>query len=360
MLENGLTKDHSKILQGLAVLMMLYFHLFTTEFEGHISLLNIAVDGMERKVAIFCRICTAMFAMISGYGMYRSCNGCKFNSIKDKFIFDYKKVIKHLIVFYKMYWMVFIVFVPIRFVYGFSFDIKEFIGDFIGLTYNYNPSWWYVHQYVVMMLLFPIIDILFWFFLDKIKKWLLAAIIIVGCLTVCLIPGLFEITMKFININCISYLIIFMCAMLISKYKIYEKIYKVAKSNRLISYILPCLVLILSILARYYASGNDIIAHQYDFIIAPAFCYSVISLLKNEKIIKLLCYFGKYSMYMWLIHTFIYLVYWKEFIALFKYSFIMYVVLVMVSLVLSIAFSRIYDLINKKKLEKGLTWEKSK
>ena len=66
----------------------------------------------------------------------------------------------------KKYWLVFVVFIP----YGLFTEkvefgnIKIFILNLFGLKATYNSEWWYVRQYIFMMLMFPIINVI----LDKI------------------------------------------------------------------------------------------------------------------------------------------------------------------------------------------------
>ena len=76
-MKNGITKEQSKMIQGLAIIMMLYHHLFATpEIFGieYFSLLNIGGINIEQKMAWFFKICVGIFAFMVGYGYAYSKN----------------------------------------------------------------------------------------------------------------------------------------------------------------------------------------------------------------------------------------------------------------------------------------------
>lgn len=68
-MENGITKRQSAVLQGVAILMMVYHHLYSFAVEYDSLLPFMQVDTVQ-KIAWFCKLCVGIFAFISGYGMY--------------------------------------------------------------------------------------------------------------------------------------------------------------------------------------------------------------------------------------------------------------------------------------------------
>ncbi len=169
-----LTKNHSKILYGIAILMMLYHHLFAYPERiggNYVDVTKLLFSNLdiELKLAWFSKMCVGIYAFISGYGLYNSTKKCKdaSNSMWRNLYEDYKNIIKHLISFYKKYWLVFIIFVPIGFVFfDRTFSLKEFLMNFIGKKDSYNAEWWYVFQYIKMLIVFPIIDVYFFTFIN--------------------------------------------------------------------------------------------------------------------------------------------------------------------------------------------------
>ena len=65
----------SKILYGIAVLMMVYHHMFCIPERlncEYYSVLNNIYPGLEIKIACFFKICVAIYAFVSGYGIFYS------------------------------------------------------------------------------------------------------------------------------------------------------------------------------------------------------------------------------------------------------------------------------------------------
>ena len=64
-----MTKRQSAVLQGVAIWMMLYHHLYSEAAEYE-SLFPFLQADAVRRIAWFCKICVGIFAFVSGYGMY--------------------------------------------------------------------------------------------------------------------------------------------------------------------------------------------------------------------------------------------------------------------------------------------------
>ena len=74
------------------------------------------------------RLCIAMYAFISGYGMT-----AKSEEKNLKLLDDIKQAINQIINFLIRYWLVFIIFIPIGLKMGIlKFKLGEFIGNLIG------------------------------------------------------------------------------------------------------------------------------------------------------------------------------------------------------------------------------------
>ena len=79
-----------------------------------------------------------------------------FISIKNNYFLAFKQIFKLL----KKFWLVFIIFIPIGvfFFHKSLFNTKIFLLSLFGLSNAYNAEWWYIKQYIMMVLLFPIFD----------------------------------------------------------------------------------------------------------------------------------------------------------------------------------------------------------
>ena len=74
--EFSFTKNHTEILKGVAILLMLFHHLFAFPewyVEG-VSYIGIPLraNTLEYVIGQFGHICVAVFAFLTGYGMFFS------------------------------------------------------------------------------------------------------------------------------------------------------------------------------------------------------------------------------------------------------------------------------------------------
>ena len=168
-----MSKNETKQMYGIAILMMLCLHLFrAADPTNYFSILNI-VFGKNALlyIANFCGICVAIYAFITGYGFSEYSKRKKFLYSSSDFKELSRYIIKHIVGLYRKYWLVFLIFVPFGYLTK-SYDgygIKTIILSLLGLDSSFCGAWWYVWQYVVLCTVFPLIMILF-DVLDGIKK----------------------------------------------------------------------------------------------------------------------------------------------------------------------------------------------
>lgn len=335
MLKNGISKDQSKIVQGLAILMMLYHHLFSTpEALGstYNSLLKIGECNIELKMAWFFKICVGLYAFISGYGLYYSLkSGTKSSNFFYNLFNNYKIVLKKLLSFMFQFWIVFIIFIPIGFIFfDKSFDIKEFILNFIGYSSSYNGAWWYVAQYMRMLLILPIINCAFIFIRNK-------RYILTQCVFYLVI--ICSIIIVFINnrtlLNSIieyfqpAFLLCFIVGYIISRFKLFQFIYKILPS--IFVDILGIIGMVLTIVLRVKIA-KDASSAGLDFVFVPVFIFGFLILINYlKKIAVIFIFFGKYSTFIWLTHVFFYDHYAKNIVMFSHFSTGIYLTLLLMS-----------------------------
>lgn len=351
-MKQGISKDQSKQLQGLAILMMLYHHLFSTPQALGIpykSLLFINNINFELKLAWFFKICVGIYAFVSGYGLCRSLlindfkNRICESSFLNAIVKEYKFILKKLKSFYMQYFLVFIVFVPIGFIFfNKGFILSEFLLNLIGIKSTYNGAWWYVLQYVKMLLLLPIIHMFFIIFnkpsQNRIKVILYSCLMIVFLF---LFFGFKNIFWNILNFFQISFLLCFIVGYLIARLQIIEYVYKILGDK--IPYVLGFIIFVLVIFIRMKIA-KDASSAGLDFIFAPALAYGFLCIIHIFKHVgKLFSFLGKYSTYMWLVHVFFYDHYAKRFIMLTGFSTTIYLTLVLVSLISAIILDTIFN-----------------
>lgn len=178
--QSYIKKKDSRFLYGVAIILMIYHHLFSDYVR--LGVVPVSIFGnFQIRIAWFCKICVAMYAFISGYGIATVLS--KRHEKQDKQLHDFylrltesvKYITKHLIVFMIKYWIVFVCFLPLGVLLGvdMSYKLETIILSFLGRTNVYNGEWWYVRQYQTMLLALPCIDLFFYMvenFLSEMKK----------------------------------------------------------------------------------------------------------------------------------------------------------------------------------------------
>ncbi len=335
MLKNGISKDQSKIIQGIAILMMLYHHLFSTpEALGvpYNSLLKIGEYNIELKMAWFFKLCVGIYAFISGYGLYHSLKSqTKSDNFFRNLINNYKIVLKKLLSFMLQFWLVFAIFIPIGFIfYDKSFDLSEFILNLLGFSSSYNGAWWYVAQYMKMLMILPLINCALIFVKNKkyiISQSVFYISIIILCVAIFIINrDLFDIITDFFQP---AFLLCFIIGYLISRFNIFQILYKIFPS--LLIDVLGIIGLILVIVVRVKIA-KDASSAGLDFIFVPVFVFGVLVLLSYIKYISIIFrFFGKCSTFIWLTHVFFYDHYAKNIVMFSHFSTGIYLTLLLIT-----------------------------
>lgn len=140
--ETVLTKDYSNMVKGMAVLMMIMHHIWG--FPEKIPALPLS--NFEVQLGAAGKICVSIFMFISGYGLYYSFE-------KKDTIRVWHRVWK----VYKRFWQVFLIFVPIGFLYlSKPFAVQEFLANLFCLKFSYNQEWWFLGTYIELLLVLPV------------------------------------------------------------------------------------------------------------------------------------------------------------------------------------------------------------
>lgn len=190
-----MTKQETKKLYGIAILMMLFHHLFRTEYSGnYVSILNnIFGTNILLEIARVFKLCVSIYAFITGYGFCEATKQEELILKNDGIVYSFRFIKMHILKIYKKFWIVFLIFIPIGYVeriYS-DYNINTVFFSFVGLDYSYNGTWWYVWQYVIFCVSFPIIwavFILFSRYKDRFKlvvKDVVAIFVVFGMLSFC-------------------------------------------------------------------------------------------------------------------------------------------------------------------------------
>ena len=143
-----LDRDDSAALQGIAVILMVFHHLFG--FPERISVpYRLIFLSLESMLSYFGRICIPMLAFLSGYGFARKLDLKQAAGEKVSLITSYETIGKSLLSFFARYWLAFFTFVTYGLIAGvYSFDLKSYLKSMVGLNSSYNQEWWYTTVYL--------------------------------------------------------------------------------------------------------------------------------------------------------------------------------------------------------------------
>jgi len=161
-----MTRRETTLLKGVAILMMLFLHLFNTDFKIGLCQIGIDIAGIP-LLSLLVRAANpvAFFVLLSGYGLYLSyCNGKQNQG---------KRIVK----LYMHYWITLVIFVIIGyFVLGETYypgTWQKVIENVSGWYTSYNAEIWFLFPYCLIALTSPFL--FRWF--DRINAWLLLGVI---------------------------------------------------------------------------------------------------------------------------------------------------------------------------------------
>lgn len=351
--ERSFSKKSTLVTKGVLIILLLMHHLFYGDAIGRFGVTTIAKDDIFiTEIVQFANICLSGFAFLSAYGIAK-----KIKTIGNE---DHIKRLKvTLLRFIKVEAAVFFIYV-LAILYKYfvmNEPIKEFytgarnqfepiymiidglgLASFFGTKYL-NSTWWYMAFAIVLIFAMPIICLLY----DKFRY--------------VLIPVSIMLPLVIFNSN--IYFSLLLPATVLGTAFAYEDWFEVIhqklQSANIKQYLLRksvALIIALSLLFVAFELGNNIGSHfMYPFGVAIVFlCYEF---LEGIPVIKhILMYIGKHSTNIFLTHTFIYLYFYEEFIYSFEYSWLIFIVLLLLCLIVSAIVELLKTLLGYNKLLK--------
>ena len=366
--ENMFTKENTKQIKGIAILLMMAHHLFAfpdrMPYDTSIQT-AFYLSGMEltKLIGGFGKICVSIYMFMGGYGLYKRYTSC----IEKKV--ECNRLGSDIMKLYKAYWKVLLVMVPIAFLFfgnqgQYCVDElicsrydnwakEDFIKNFFGLSRTFNSEWWFFWSYLIALFEgYIFIEI----FKNKKNLYLeMAAIIFwsilrIGVFPVLLLEEGYSVLWNnaWYNEICLGseFIILFFVGIIFAKYSIFEG-WKNYFSNckKVEKLILSMAGIGLSIYVRQF-----FLKMEYDIVVAPIFIFVCYVFVEESKIFKkVLGFLGQNSTNMWLVHTFFcfYFGATAKFIYGFNNALISYLILLVMSLFTSIGIDALWKIIGK-------------
>lgn len=347
-------REDTRIIKALAIMLMLYHHLFAFPNRIHceyISLFHIHNKNSAYMFGVFGKICVAIFFLLAGYGIYKQYQ--KNNSLNLK---------QKILSLYKRYWQVLFIIILLSLVLkSFKLDLSllTLLGNISALNITYSGEWWFLIVYIIFTLMSPIIikiidnkhlNIGYNFFFLMLYNTFVVPI----CFHIFALDPLIKYAKTTIYANTIQgifYLPSYICGLLLAKYKIFDIIKNKCTKNYL--YLLGTFILIVIIFIT-----RNFIGPMYDFVYATAIIISFIILINYccPFFKKILVSIGNESTNIWLIHSFYCYVWCQKFIFMPRYSILIFLLLLLISYLSSIIINNIYKYLmllfnNKKRIK---------
>lgn len=336
----------TNISKGVAVCLLLWHHLFFNNpsmYKHFISVLTFDGIPVESMISDMCKVCVAIFLILSGYGLHKSYVRYLEKSSDNGIRFDLKFVRYRLLKLYIPFWTVFIIFVPLGLLFGRNYD-KVYssnpinaVMDFFGLSYLFygsntntaNAAWWYMSIIVVFFSVYPL--------LHRFVKYSAEV-----ALSLSFLLSFLELPVREYAI----WLMPFVFGIYISERDIFGRVTKILVTD--FNRFLASLFLTVAFALIRNMTLNDI---RFDFAFATAiilftfWCTSRIPLLN-----KVLEEIGKKSGLIFFVHSFIYSMYFARYVYFFKYPVLIFLALLIMSYLVSWMLQKMIDLTRLNKL----------
>lgn len=272
------------------------------------------------KLAPVCKICVAMFLILSGYGMNIVLKKAVINNTYS-FKMSIKICLRQIWKLWANYIFVFILFVPWQYLFG-HWPYRNWwdcIIDFFGLSFLFgtptmNATWWYMSIAILSYIVTPI----FYFLFNKNRG--LTIILMVTAM------GLFA------QVSYIYWVVFYFCGFILCEYRYFDIIaswYTKMKALKIIGMI-ACIGLIIYFRRVY----NPLVLDLPLAVIMITLSYLFLS--KIKLISGIFGFIGKHSGNIFMFHTFIYCYDFQSIIYAPRYSPLIFLLLLLICLGVSV------------------------
>lgn len=306
-----ITSEKTTILKGIALLLLMWHHLFGVEYLTGWTAIIPGTEGASYVIGASGKICLAIFLFCSGYGLYKSYI-CKENASKTYIL---QRLAKTLI----PYWIVMLIAIAYL-VYSGKFEPKYIFVNLFALIHSndvlYVTFSWFIKLYVLLILVLPLIKLIE----RKWKKNALIDILIYIALpfTVAAVFGKYMHEDSFTNVFeffvstvlfVLAWFPLFAIGFLFAKYDTYKKVRGFAdKFPSILVIVLSLLILGNMVYLRFIVNtffGDSVFYHccMADVVFGPIFVCCILLLMDNIKFKSryVIPFIGNNSVFYWLL-----------------------------------------------------------
>lgn len=299
MWEASLTQEDSKKIKGIAIIMMMFHHLYAYpawwKFEYSLPICKwISID----KIAILgevMKICIPIYAFLSGYGFFLSFRGKGARELLSK---TRTKILKILI----NYWIILFPIAVIVFLWQRGvWDLKRVICNLFGFGELLMPFAWYIGFYLITLSSYSCVYLI----ISRIEYFKLKLYVGIAYIVLCRI-GYYWLSADHQRMlpTIISQILIYspyivlgsICAAIKLKLDMSDCIIKLKYRNTVHFFaIIGCLIV------KILLKGSTVL----DILLVPVLIYGFLYMIKtinSVKIDKILIFLGNHSFNLWMLH----------------------------------------------------------
>lgn len=336
-----LSKDVTLTAKGIAVIMMLFHHLFSN-FPGYVEKYSITSFFLPMNIVMALsstgKICVCIFIFFSSYGMTISLGHFDNSTVNKYTIRRYTTLLSN-------YLFVFLIGILTSFlnpnglsVYFYKGEglrvIFYLIVDALGLSDmlaypTYNPTWWYMSVAILLIFMLP-------FFIRLYESFGVCTIAVSLMISYLGIP----------ETSFTRYFVVMFLGIFLAKENVVSSLYKLKRSIQKFLFLFGTTTLFTILCFVRYRLDAPLYLWAEAFI-ALLFALGIFCItdLLHVKI-KVLTYIGKHSTNIFLIHTLLFAYYFTDFVYSFKYCEIITLILLIMSLLFSIIIEYIKGLLH--------------
>lgn len=341
-------KETTQQLKGIAILMMLWLHLFSDMdmLHEHVYCFLTYFNGKPLCYVItrVCASCVPIYILLGGYGLTKVYLNCQ-KTHRDM------HCMRRVLALFANLWVVMMLFVPL----GCWLNPSLFPGSWatlaenaVGLSWTYNGAWWFLLPYAVIT--------------GGAATWIG---VVVSCrrnrviIAICVLLALLHIfiyiskdafetateigwRVVLLAMNVGYMMLMFTLGILAVKHQVIERMKARFGGCQHLGWRVGGTLLLLCML-RMMLGGSALVG----LFFAPLFVLLSALLLENVGEVRILTFFGRHSTNMWLVHFFFIRYIFAGQIYKLHYPLLIYGMLVGVSICVSMLVQRLYDPIRR-------------
>lgn len=338
----------SQIIKGIAILLMYFQHLYSTtsryEEFGLTGLIGSA--SIMELIAVACHVCVCLFVFVTAYGIAIQEKEHLYN--RDSYI---KNSIRRYSELLKQFAAVFLILLFLSYIFNLEYGAAEAWGEsqisrIIGILCNatgmagvfqvswFSASWWYLSLAILLIFMVPVLHI-------AVRKLGPYASVFLSLFLVQ------SFGLDTVRDGLPRYLIVAVAGIIFAEHNIFERTEHYIETKKGLGYFLVAVILIAIPVTAVMKSHM-----QSKYLLDAVMAVLVIELTqlcikKIPCLNTVLAYIGKYSLYMWLIHSFFTKYWFQKFTYSFKNIWVIFFVLVGITLFISICLSKLEQICSR-------------